>query len=75
MGHMAVGLMVVTGWIEMTQLEMEGCWILWIREVMDACIILVLVQTGIMIVIIIILTKGMIGDTCQMTLRKQTTYF
>ena len=57
MGHMEVGLMVVIGQIEMTRLEMEDCWILRIGEVMDTFIILVLVLTGIMVIIIIILTR------------------
>ena len=72
MGHMVVGLMLATGQIEMTQLEMVGAWILSIGEVMDTGTILVLVLTGIMIVIIIILIGGVIGDICQMSLRKQS---
>lgn len=63
MFHMVSGHRVGTGWIEMTQLEMEDYWILWIGEVMDTCIILVLVLIGIMIMIIITLTGGAIGDT------------
>lgn len=48
---------------------MECCWILYIGEVMDTGTILVLFLIDIMIVIIIILTGGMIGDNFQMGLR------
>ena len=71
MGHMVVSHMVVTCQIEMTQLEMEDCWILRIGEVMDIGIILVLAQIDIMIVIIIICTRGVMWDTFQMSLRKK----
>ena len=63
MGHMEVGLVVVTFKIEMTLLEMASCWILRIGEVTDIDIILVLVLIDIMIIIDIILTGGVIGDT------------
>jgi len=72
MGNMVVGIMAITGQIEMTQLEMADCQILWIEDVMDTCIILVLVLTNIMIFIVIILTGGLIGDTFQMNLRNKS---
>lgn len=43
MGHMVVVHMVVTGQIEMTQLEMENCWTLQIGARIDTCTILVLI--------------------------------
>ena len=61
MGHMEVGLMVVIFQIEMILLEMEGCCILQIGEVMDIGTIIVLVLINIMIIIIIILTGGVLG--------------
>jgi len=68
MGNMAVGLMVFTSQIEMTWLEMGDCWILRRGEGIDICIILVLIRIGTMIIIVIILTRGVIGDTCYMIL-------
>lgn len=62
MGHMEVGLMVVTGRIGMTQLEMTTSWTLQIREVMDTGPILVMVLTRSMIVIVIILIGGVTRD-------------
>ena len=70
MGHMAVDIMVGTGRIGMTRLDMEGSWILWITKMMDTGTILVLVLTDTMNVIVIILTIGVIGDIFQMSLRK-----
>ena len=70
MGHMAVGLVVVIGWIEMKRLEMAGSWTLWIGEVTDTGTIIVLVMKGTMIVIIIILIGGVIGDIFWVSLRK-----
>ncbi len=64
MGHMAVGLLVDVGQIDLTQCEMAGCWTLQIGWVMSIGIILVLVLTGIMIIIVIILEGGVRGDTC-----------
>jgi len=61
MGHMETSLMVVTGWIKMTQLEMEIFWIFWIGKVIDTNTILVLVLTCMMIVIVIILRREVIG--------------
>jgi len=52
MGHMVVDRMVVTGHIEMTQLEMEDCWTLRIGEGINICIILVPIQIGSMIIIV-----------------------
>jgi len=60
MGHMVVGLMMVTFQKEMTLLEMPGCWILQIGDMMDTGTILVLVLIGIMIIIVIILTLRVI---------------
>jgi len=57
--------------MEMTQSGMEGYWIHQIGEVMDTCIILVLVLTGIMVIIVIIPKGGVIGDICRMSSRKQ----
>lgn len=55
-GHMAVGLLVGIGQIEVTQSEMGGgSSILWIGDVISISTILVLVMTGIMVIIIIIL--------------------
>ena len=71
MGHMAVGLMVVTYQIEMTQFKMTYCWTLWIGEGIDTGMILVLIQVSTMIVISIILRGGVIGDICEMSLRKK----
>ena len=44
---------------------------LWIRDVIDTGTILVLVLTGIMIVFVIILRSGVVGDTFRMILRKK----
>lgn len=71
MGNMALGHMVVTSQIEMTQLEMTDCWILRIGEVIDTGTILVLVLTGMMIDIVIILTRGVIRGIFWMSLRKK----
>ena len=65
MGHMVVVRMVVTDQIKMTWSKMENCWTLWIGEVIDMGTIPVLSLTCIMIVIIIILIGGVIGDTCE----------
>ena len=72
MGLMEVDLMVDTSQIEMTRLEMIGSWILQSGEVMDRGTILVLLLTGTMIVIVIILTGGEIGDIFRMSSRKQS---
>jgi len=71
MRHMEVHLLVDIGLVDLTRLEMIGCWTLHIGEVIDIGIILVLDLTGIMIVIVIILTRGVIGDTFKMSLRKK----
>ena len=71
MEHMVVGLMVVTGQIEMTQLETIDFWTLWIGEGIDTGIILFLIHIGIMIVIVIILPGGVVGNTCWISLRKK----
>ena len=71
MGHMTTDLMVGTGQMEMTLSEMESSWILLLREAMDTGSILVLILTRTMIVIIIILTGGVIGDTFWMSLRRR----
>ena len=68
MGHMIVGCMVVTSQIVVTQSETTDCWIVRIGGGIDTSTILVMVLTGMMIDIIIILTGGVIGDTCQMSL-------
>jgi len=70
MGHMAVGIMVNTSRIEITRKNIGGSSISLIGEVMDIGSILVLVQTGIMVIITIMLTRGMIGDICEMSSRK-----
>lgn len=57
MGHMEIHLMVVKSWIEMTQREMAGYWILWIGVVMEIGTTLVLVLIGIMIIIVNILKR------------------
>jgi len=49
--------LVDTCQIDKTQLEMARCWTLWIIEVTNTYITLVLVLMGIMIIIIIILTE------------------
>ena len=71
MVHMAVGLMVVTGQIGMTQLEMAGSQIRQIGEVMEIGSILVQVLTGTMIVKVIILIGGVTRDIFQMSSRNQ----
>ena len=71
MGHMVVGLLVDIGKIDLTRLEMAGCWTLRIGEVTCTYITLVLVLIGIIIVVVIILTIGVIGDTFHMSLRNQ----
>lgn len=63
MGNMAVGILVETCLIDLTQSEIAGCWILQIGEVIDTGTIPVLVLIDIMIVIAIILSGGVIGDT------------
>ena len=55
MGHMAIGILVDTCWIELTQCEMEGFWTLRIGGVMSTCTILVLVQLHIMIIMVVVL--------------------
>jgi len=45
---------------------------LWRGEGIETCMILVLIQIGIMIVIDIILTGGVIGGISQMNLRKRS---
>ena len=77
MRHMVVGLMVFIGQIEigrieMTQSEMACCWKLWIGEVLDTGITLVLILIDIMIVIIIIHSEGIIGDIFWMISRRQS---
>jgi len=72
MGHRETTLMVVTGWTKMTRSDMAGFWTLRIREVTDIGTILVLVWIGIIIIIVIILTGGVIGYTFHMILRKQS---
>lgn len=56
MGHMVIGYMVGTSQIEMTQLGMAHSWIHSIGKAMDMEFTLVLVQAGITIIIVIILT-------------------
>ena len=70
MGCMVVGLMEGTSQTWMTQLEVVDGWIHLKGEVVVMGSILVLVQTGIMAIIIIILTQGVTGGTFQMSLRK-----
>jgi len=70
MGHMLVDHMAVTNQIDMTQSEMADCWTLQRGEGIDTCMILILIQIGTMIITIIILTRGMIGDTFWMLLYK-----
>ena len=60
---MVVGRMVVTGHIVVAWSDMEDCWTLRIVGGIDIGNILVLVMTDMMINIIIILTRGVIGDT------------
>ena len=45
----------------MTQLDMEGSWIHQIGDLMDTSSIVVLVLTGIMVIIVITLTRRMTG--------------
>ena len=71
MGHMAVDPMAVTDQIEMIQSKMANCWTLWRGEGIDIGMTLVLIQISTMIVTVIILTRGVIGDTFQMSLRKE----
>ena len=70
MGHMVVDLMVGTRLIGMERKEMEGSWTRHIGEVMEIGSILVLVLTSTMVIIIIILTEGVIGDIFQMRTRR-----
>lgn len=72
MEHMVARLMVGTGRIEITRLEMEGSWIHLVDEAMDMEFTLVLVQTTTMVIISIILTGGVIGDICWMSSRNQS---
>ena len=62
MGNMEVVLMVVTCQIRITQSDMEGSLTLRIGEMMGVNSILVLVLKSAMIVIILILKEGVIGD-------------
>jgi len=55
MEHMVVGLMVSIGKIDMTKSEMAISWIHLIDKAVDMGLTLVLVQTGIMVIIVIIL--------------------
>ena len=63
MGHLVVGLLLDTSQIDLTQSEMAGFCTPRIGEVIDIGTIQVLVLIGITIVIVIILTGGVIGDT------------
>ena len=72
MGHMITGLIVDIGQIDLTLLEMVGCWTLRIGGVTDTGITLVLVLIDIMIIIIIVCIRGMIGDTFRMSSRRQS---
>jgi len=56
----------------MTQLEIVDSWILSLDEEVEMGFTLVLVQTGIMIMIIIILRGGVKGDIFRMSSRKQS---
>ena len=69
--HMVVGILVGIGQIEMTQSDMEISWIIQIGEVMDIGTILLLVLSGIMVIIVIILIGGVIGDIFWMSSRKK----
>ena len=66
MEHMVEDLMMDIGQTWMTLLGMEYSWIHLIGEAVDMGFILVLVWIGITVIIIIILTKGMTEDICQM---------
>ena len=72
MGHMSIDHMDVIDQIEVKQYEMADRWTLWRGEGRDIGTILVLIHIGTMIIIGIILTKGVIGDTFQMSLRKKS---
>jgi len=72
MEHIIAGHMVVTSRIDMTRSEMADSWIHLIDEQVDMGIILVLVQTSITVIIVIIFTRGVTGDICWMTQRKQS---
>ena len=69
MGHMVGDLAVGTCQIETTRLVMAGSSIHRIREVMDIGTILVFILMGIMVIIVIILIGGVIGDICRMSSR------
>lgn len=59
------GLMVGTG-----KTDMEYCWIQLTDEAVDMGFTLVMVQTCIMVIIVVILTGGGIGDIYQMSARE-----
>ena len=67
MEHMEAGHMVGRGWIEMIRSEMIDSWIHLINEAVEMGFTLVLVWTGIMVIITIILTEGVIGDIFWMS--------
>lgn len=71
MGHIVGDLRVDTGQIEMTRSRMTGSWIHRTREVMDTRTILVLVLIGIMVIHVIILLRGVIGDIFRMSSRNK----
>ena len=72
MGHMDVACMVVIDQIERTQSEMADYWTLRRGEGTEIGMIIVLIQIDTMIIIGIILTRGVIGDFFQMSLRKKS---
>lgn len=61
MGRMVANLMEGTSRIGMTQSKMVGSWIHLIGEAVATCFILALVQTGMMVIIVIIITGGSRG--------------
>ena len=71
MEDMVASHMVDISWIEMRWSEMADSWINLIDEAVDIGFTLVLVQTGIMVIIVIILTGGMTRDIFQMSSRKK----
>lgn len=68
---MVVDRIMVKGQIYMTQLETTYCLKLWIGEGIDTFVILVIIQIGIMVIIVIILTGGVTGDSFWMCKRKK----
>ena len=72
MGHVEVDPIVGTGQIEMTRSGMSGSWILRKGGVMDIGTILVMVLKGIMVIIVIILKGGVIGDIFRMSSRNKS---